>query len=318
MSGGKQKSSSKSSNNQTLDPWSRNQWETMSGNIQSGINDYKSGIQSYDKALTAGISDAEQQAGGLIDGYTGSWQGGLDDVRGLLDAGNFTQMQPQTFADFDADVYANPYADDMIAQTTGDLQEAADRQRAQTTSDTLNNSAYGGSRHGVREAMLDESLLDSIADMSASTRFNTWDRGADRFYQDVGNQMSADQYNNDLNFTRAQGLAGLLDQERGYQQQDIDRLMDYGGTVRGIEDRALAADYADYIRRREEEMKALGLDFGLLGSIPMLVDSTGESTTTQSSNPGALGIAGTLLGGAGTMFGGGGLFSEGGIFGPKG
>lgn len=318
MSGGKQKSSSKSSNNQTLDPWSRNQWETMSGNIQSGINDYKSGIQDYGKALTAGISDAETRAGGLIDGYTGTWQSGIDDVRGLLDAGNFTQMQPQTFADFDAGTYVNPYSDDIIARTTGDLQEAADRQRAQTTSDTLNNNAYGGSRHGVREAMLDESLLDSIADMSASTRFNTWNAGADRFYQDVGNQMTADQYNNDLNFTRAQGLAGLLDQERGYQQQDIDRLMDYGGTVRGIEDRALAAEYADYIRKREEEMKALGLDFGLLGSIPMLVDSTGESTTTQKTNPGALGIAGTLLGGAGTLFGGGGLFSEGGIFGPKG
>ena len=317
MSKGKQKSNTTSSTTQTLSPWSQNQYQTQANQIRSNIDDYRGGITAYNGDLTAGISDAERQAGGLVDQYTGSWQDGTNEVRGLLDAGNFTNMNPQTFADFDADTYVNPYADDIIARSTGDIQEAADRARTQTTSDTLTNGAYGGSRHGVREAMLDESTLDAIGDMSAGTRFNTWNAGADRFYQDVGNDMTATGYNNDLQAQRAQGLAGLLDQERGYQQQDIDRLMEYGGTERAIEDRALAAQYADYIRQREEEQRALGLDFGLLGSTPMLVNSTGESSSVQSSNPGALGIAGTLLGGAGTMFGGNGLFSEGGIFGKR-
>jgi hypothetical protein len=317
MSGSKQKSRSSSSTTQTLNPWSQNQWQTQADQIRDNIADYKNGIAGYGGDLTAGISDAEQRAGGLIDQYTGSWRPQMDNLTGMLDAANFTQVSPQTFADFNADTYVNPYAQDMIDATNADLQLAADRQRAQSTSDSLTNNAWGGSRQGVREGMLDEGLLRAIANNEASTRYNVWNAGADRFYQDVGNQTAADQYNNDLQLTRTQGLAGLLDQQQGYQNEDIQRLMDYGATTRSIEDRALAAQYADRLRQRQEEQTALGLDFGLLGSIPMLVNTTGESSSVQSSNPGALGIAGTLMGGAGAMFGSNGLFGTGGIFGPK-
>lgn len=318
MSGGSQKSKSTSSSNQTLDPWSKNQYEMQAGNIQSGIDAFKSGIGAYDGPLTAGLSESEGKAGGLINDYTGSWKGALSDLRGMMEPGQFATMAPETFADFNPDVYVNPYADEMIGSVTGDLNQAADRSRTQATADTLTNGAYGGSRHGVREGAIDESLLKAVGDASSGIRFNTWNAGADHFYKDVGNKMTATNYNNDVQFTRAQGLSGLLDAERGYQGEDISRLLDYGGLTRGVEDRGLAAKYADYIRQRQEEQSALGLDFGLLGSIPMLIDSTGENTTTETSNPGALGIASTLIGGASAAFGGGGMFGAGGFFAPKG
>lgn len=315
MSGGKTKTNSRTSTTNTLAPWSQSQWETISGGIRDQIDSYRGGITPYTGQLTAGLSDEERRAGDLINESTGTWRGALDDVTSMLQPGNFRTMTPRTFEDFDADVYVNPYADDMVGRVTGDLTEAADRARTASTAQTLTNGAYGGSRHGVRDALLDETLLDSIGDASAGIRFDTWNAGADRFYQDVGNEMTATGYNNDLQFNRAQGLADLIGMGRGFEQQDIDRLMTYGATARGVEDRGLAATYADYLRMRDEERAALGLDFGLLGSVPMLVNSTGTSNSTQSTNPGALGVAGALLGGASTLFGSGGMFGAGGFFG---
>mgnify|MGYP003691643057 CR=1 FL=1 len=317
MSGGKQRSNSTQSTNNTLDPWSRNQWETVSDRITSGIDDFRSGIGAYDGPLISPMTASERRAGGIIDGATGAWR---DDVAGLaamLDGSNFSNMSPQTFADFNPDVYVNPYAEDMIGSVTGDIERATDRARTASTADTLTNGAYGGSRHGVRDALLDETMLQQIADSSAGIRFDTWNAGADNFYRDVANDMSATGYNNDLQLTRTRGLADLLDLGRTYEQQDIDRLMGFGATERSISDRDNAARYADYNRVREELMRALGLDFAQLESIPMIVDSTGESSTTTRTNPGALGIAGTLLSGASSMFGSGGMFGAGGMFGPS-
>ena len=112
--------------------------------------------------------------------------------------------------------------------------------------------------------------------------------------------MYAQQYNNDqinrgaeFDLNRAGMLSDLEGQRRGFQDQDIGRLMNFGATERSIEDQLAAREYDSYWRRLEAEM-------GLLGSVPMLVDSTGESTTR--SNPGVLGTVGTLTGGISDLF----------------
>lgn len=297
----KKKQTTKQSNNQTIDPWSRNQWEQGRNDVQSMLD---TGYQGSWGATD--MSDSERQAGDLIQDGLGSWRQGMGDARGMVEGANFTpgQLTPQTFADFDADTYVNPYADDIIRQTTGDLSEARDRSRAQITSDTLANSAYGGSRHGVREGMLDESYLDSVADMSAATRYNVWNQGADRFYQDVGNDMNAQVYNNDqvnqgaeFDLRRGGMLADMTGQERAFEDSDIGRLMNFGATERGIEDQAGQRQYNDYLTQLQTRM-------GLLGSTPILVDSTGESTTT--SRPGALDYLNTGANLWSTFMGGGG------------
>lgn len=298
MSGGKQRTTSR--NTQTLNPYSQRMFEQQLGRTREGLDQ---GYQGSWGATT--LSDSERRAGDLMNEYVGSYSGGLEDARGLINGAQFTPgtMTPRTFADFDADVYVNPYTDDQISRMSGDVTEAANRARAGITADTLSNRAYGGSRHGVREALLDESMLDTIADQSAGIRFNTWNAGADRFYQDVGNDMTAQAYNNDqrnqgarFDLERAGFLSDLVGQERGYQDQDIDRLMRYGATERNIADMAAAREYDNYWRRMQAEM-------GLLGSVPMLVNSTGETTTRN--NPGTLAVLGTLANGAAAIWGAG-------------
>lgn len=279
----KKKQTTRQSNNQTLDPWSRSQWTAGRDRVQSMLD---TGYQGSWGATE--MSGSERQAGDLIQDGLGSWRQGMGDARGMVEGADFTAgtMNPQSFADFDADIYANPHADEMIGQMTGDVEEAAGRARASITSDTLASKAYGGSRHGVREALLDESMLDTIADQSAGIRYDTWNQGADRFYQDVGNDMTAEAYNNDqinqgarFDLDRAGMLADLTGQERAFEGEDIQRLMGYGATERGIEDQVGQRQYNDYLARLQTQM-------GLLGSTPILVDSTGESTTT--TRPGML------------------------------
>ena len=281
---------------------------------------------------TTGLSDYETQAGDLINQYVGGYGDQLGNIRGMVNDANldfsdsrglinntsFTPgtLTPQTFADFNADVYVNPYADDIISRTTGDIEEAAARQRNQTSANNLAQNAFGGARHGVSDALTNEAMLDSIGDMAAQTRFNVWDRGADRFYQDVGNDMYAQQYNNDqvnqgaafdlqraamlsdltsregaFDLERAGMLSDLVGQERGFQDQDISRLMGIGGLERSITDAAAAREYDNYWRTIQAQM-------GLLGSVPIIQD--GE--TTQTTRPGLLGTAGALTSGISTLF----------------
>ena len=254
---------------------------------------------------STGLSDYETQAGDLISQYVGSYQDGIGQTRDMINETQFTPgtLTPRTFADFNADTYVNPYADDIISRTTGDIEEAAARARTATTSNNLAQRAYGGSRHGVSDALTNEAMLDSIGDMAAQTRFNVWDRGADRFYQDVGNDMYAQQYNADqlnqgaeFDLRRAGMLNDLVGQERGFQDQDISRLMGIGGLDRSVRDQAAAREYDNYWRAIQAQM-------GLLGSVPIIQD--GE--TTQTTRPGFTDYmnAGANLIGAFTQGGGG-------------
>lgn len=261
MSSGKKKQST----NNSIDPWSQQQYQGQQSRIR-GILD-----GGYTGSLGASeLSGYEREGGDLINQFVGSYGEGLDGARTAINDIDFT---PRTFADFDADTYVNPYASELISQTSGDIQEAADRTRNGIKSENLAQGAYGGSRHGVREALLDESTLDSIADMSARTRFDVWNQGADRFYQDVGNEFQADA----LGLQRGGMLADLVGQEREFEQQDIDRLMGLGERERSVEDRYAAREYDEYWRRLQAEM-------GLLGSVPIIQD--GESTSTY--RPGTL------------------------------
>lgn len=292
----KGKSTTKQSTNQTLDPYSRQQYEMQRDNTQSLLD------QGFQGSFGAsGFSDSETQAGGLIDQYVGSYGNDLNQVRDMISTP--ANLTTQNFSDFNADTYVNPYADDIIAQSSGDIEEAAARARNETGANNLAQGAFGGSRHGVSDALTNESMLDSIADMSATTRFNTWNAGADRFYQDNSNQMYADQYNIEDNLTRAGMLSDVAGQERSFQDQDIGRLMNYGATERSIEDQIAMREYDDYWRQVQAQM-------GLLSSVPIAYDSTGEST--QTTNPGVLGTVGALTTGISDVFGTGGVWPLGG------
>lgn len=241
------------------------------------------GLQ-YDGQLSAGLNDYDARARQMLLGENGQggtfMQGGRDALSSIA-----PMRAPQTFADFNADTYVNPYTDDMIGRMTGDVEEAAARARAQSDSAALANRAYGGSRHGVRDSMLDEQMLDTIADQSAQMRFNAWDRGADRFYQDQNLGMQYDAQRQGFDLQRAGMLAD-------FDARELGALQSQGGIERGVEDRRYATQYADYLRQRDEMWRRIQTEMGLLGGIPIITD--GETSNVSKNNPGALGYYGAF------------------------
>ncbi len=280
MSGGKRRT--RTSQTQTLNPWSQQQWTQQNNHLQ-GLLANRPEQQSYTGQLTAGTHGLEQLAGDRM-------------ASGYYDARDYNPLSYEN--DFDQDVYVNPYRDDMIDRMTGNVQDAASRARADAKAATLANGSYGGSRHGVREALIDESMLDTIGDQTAQISYDSFNRGLGMFENDAGRHERAHFSN-----------------ERG-RQQELNNLLGVGSHLRGIEDRGLAADYAEWLRHQDainaDYWNNVNANMGLLGSIPMLVNSTGESVTKQ--NPGVAGVLGTAVQGVGSLFGAGGLFAPGGIF----
>ncbi len=304
MSGGKKKTKTKQSTNQTIDPWARQQYTQQRDRVSDLLGQP---FQPYGGQLTSReLSDSELIAKGLI-GDASNYQ---FDAGGLFGEGADMIRNTGSYADFNPEQYVNPYADQLISQLTGDVMEAADRQRTQIASDALGNNAYGGARHGVREGMLDESALDTVADQSARIMYDAYNRGTDLYGRDLDRNMQKGGLLADMGRYQNEFDSNRFDQ----RVSDLERI---GGTERAMNDRAYAADYAEAVRAREDYWRRIQAELGLLGSVPIFMDTESEGTSTQTTNPGLLATMGGIAAGAGSMFGSGGMFGAGGLFGGK-
>ncbi|CAB4140946.1 hypothetical protein UFOVP399_34 [uncultured Caudovirales phage] len=79
--------------------------------------------------------------------------------------------------------------------------------------------------------------------------------------------------------------------------------------ARGLFAQDNSNDYNEFLRQQEERQRRIQTEMGLLGTIPMLTNSTGTSQNTQSTNPGLMGTLGQGLGLASMFVPGGGLSS---------
>ena len=314
MSGGKRKSRSTQNTQQTLNPWSQNQWQTQFDNVQGMLN---SGTYTpYEGEMISGPSGAEQQAYDYVTSTT--------DPRGSA-APEYEEFNANTYNplsyenDFNEDVYVNPHRDALINQMQGDVQEAAARNRAQAKSAALANGSFGGGRHGVREALIDESELDTIADQTARIGYDSYNRGLGMFENDAARHERAFGMNEAGRYQEYQsGRDRWLDEQNQADQNEqrwLNNLMTVGSNHRGITDRQNAAAYAEHLRAEQDRWQQIQAQMGLLGSIPMLVNTQSEGTNVTKQNPGVAGMLGTGLTAAGSMFGAGGMFGQGGAFG---
>ena len=306
------KSRSRTSNRQSLNPWSSERFDRQFGAVQDMLSNT---YDPYEGQLTAGISGAEQRAYDyMMERDSGGGVGGFE-AREFERGPDYNPLSYEN--DFNPDIYNNPHAAKMIEQVQGDVSEMADRSRSETKAAAIGSGAYGGARHGVREALIDETEADAIADASARINFDSWNTGIGMFEQDAARHERAHSMNEDDRFREFQ--ANEDNRFRSYQsdlaneQNWLDNLMSVGERSRSIEDRRLAGLYADYMRGYDDHWRGIQAQMGLLNSIPMLINSEGENVTTQQ--PSLLGVAGGLSQGLGAMFGAGGMFGEGGFFG---
>lgn len=296
MSKSKSKSNSTSSTTQTLNPWSQQRFQNQFDRVQSDLS--ANPVQAYSGPLVAGLSGREQQARGLFEQNMGSFNPEFDQARDQI-------QNAGLFKDFGAVAgdYMNPYEDAVVSTTLADINRTGDEQMAGMRGRAAASGAYGGSRLGVAEGQIADNTQRNVASTAANLRYQGFNDARGFYGRDI-----------DARERRGGMLADLAERRYGLTNNDIMGLNSFGEVDRGIEQDRMGADYQEFQRQEDEKMRRLGIQTGLLGSIPMLTNTTGTSSSTSSQSPGLMGTVGAV-GGLASMFvpGGamGGLFSSG-------
>lgn len=246
--GGKSKSTSTQTS--TLNDWSKGQYDNLSGQVKGLLGGT---YQPYTGDLSAGQNAMQQQAGQSVTGLLG-----------------FTpdKISATSFKDADLSSYLNPELDNVVSRSLQGVERNRQMQRVNDSQSATAAGAWGGSRHGVADALTDEAALRTAGDLEANLRSQAFENAAGRWAADRSAQMQADQFNANAGLQGANfqlGAAGLLG-NLGAQQQAADQA-------------GLDRQYAEYLRGYEDPFKRASGYMGLLGSTPMGWNTT--NTTTQ-------------------------------------
>jgi hypothetical protein len=303
LMGGKKKVETTQDN--SLDEFSRQQYNTISGNINQLMGQE---FTPYSGQRVAGVNDLERDAINTYLQQSEGTRGLLGDATGMVQTGaQYTpeQVQAQNFANADLSAYTNPFQQQVIDAQLSEIE----RQRGQTAeridADASKAAAFGGSRQAIQQAESDRNFGDIAARTGADLRSQGFQQAAAMYQQDAARQMQADLANQQAGLSGAQLRlrgAGLLGDMAG-QMSDADMREaamrgSLGQLERGQEQAELDAQYQAYLMAYDDPYRRAQLQLGLLGNTPMLQDSRG----TQTTSGGGLGAAIAGAGQVASMF----------------
>lgn len=253
-------------------------------------------------------------------------QGGrtFADVGGTNYAAGST-IAPTTMTTAGLAPYESMYREGVIDDTLVDMRQEYERQNLARQGAAQRAGAFGGSRHGLMDAMAQEDYLDSVGQVTGQLRdqgFNTA-MGAFQRDQDLGLRGEVAQ-------EEANRSAGALN--RATFQTDQERLLRSGalaGDLAGLQQQSLLTDATALQAQgaQQQGFGQLGLDlaredeliqqqypYGQLGFLQSAMTATPfnpaifTGQTTTAPGPSTLGqIAGAGLTGIGLLSGGPGL-----------
>jgi hypothetical protein len=327
------KSKSSQETKTSLSPWSQNEFTTQRDDIFNFIDDFNTNqpYKPYTGQMVADLSGREQQARDYASANLGSTTGLFGDAEDLIRTGAGMEWNPDEVAgpervDFrtynpgDEDRFYNEFEDDVVNSTSALFDEDLGRKRSDLQSEKTLRGSYGGSRHGIADAELMRTSAMDKASLLANLKYQGHNDSLDRFERESQGVFGADTFNatGDYNARRDNAVrqddasrynienkytgAGLLDDLAGDKQdswmREVDLMDRLGMSDRQIEDAKLLAERAQYDEAAAEEWRRMQLELqtriGLLGATPMLVNSTGTSTSKVSDPMGS--ITGLLTG----------------------
>ena len=204
-------------------------------------------------------------AGQAAGAYGGALQG--QGLMGMFGADMLSSNMPGG----DLSPYMNPFTDQVIDRSIGDMQ----RERAwlgNSIEDEMlgMGSAYGGSRHGIREALADESYLKNVGDLSARLRSDSFNNAQDqqRYFSGLGGSLLGEGAGGAANLANLGfGFARDINQDQllsgALQQQQMQSVID-----------AIKGQYGGYTGAPDKR-------FNMQSVLPN-IGNAGTSTTTQS------------------------------------
>jgi len=228
-------------------------------------------------------------AGGGQNLYDSSAQGMQAAGAATQDAMNFN---PGSLQGADISAYQNPYTQQVVDQSLSDLERSRQMAINNTGAAATSAGAFGGSRHGVAEALTNEGFARQASQMSAGLNqagFNNAQQGA---MFDINNRLSA----NAQRLQAANQLAGQSGQAFGMGQELNQDMMQQGLMQQALQQQLIDAGMQQYLGYANSPQTALTLPLAAIGAIP----NGGGSTSTQSYQPGLLNylsLGAGLLGG---------------------
>lgn len=242
---------------------------------------------------------------------------------------NPTNVSAGSFLDANIDRYMNPYIQNVERQAMSRLDDQRLLSQSANADQAAASGAFGGSRHGIREALTDAETSRSMGELSANLRNQGFNTASGLAMQDFDRRMQADLANQQAGLNNAQfganvGLqnidnamrASLANQQAGLQgaqlnlagsealgQLTADKQNAYlqslqsslaAGSVRQQQQQAmLDQEKSQYDAMRNYPLEQLNIRLAALGGTQ--VPTSSSTTTPTTSNPWmtALGAAGT-------------------------
>ena len=111
-----------------------------------------------------------------------------------------TQVSPVSVAagqlsQTDLSPYINPYTDDVVNSALADLQHARQVQGVADNASATAAHAFGGTRQAVLDANTTNDYLRNVASTTAGLRQSAYQNAQQAALSDIGNRLSADQFN---------------------------------------------------------------------------------------------------------------------------
>jgi hypothetical protein len=193
-----------------------------------------------------------------------------------ITAGMETMYQPSTIAGTDMSQYMNPYENQVVQNTMGDLDRQRQIEANQLGAQASARGAFGGSRDALMQSELSRNYGQQMANTSAQMRQAGYQNAQQMAGQDIqtGLAGSANRQNAATNLGQLSNLG--FGQGMALQQQS----MQQGALEQGINQLILDAAKNQYAGYAGAPGQALQYNNAALGVTPT------PTTTTETKNPG--------------------------------
>jgi len=234
-----------------------------------------------------------------------------------------TQYNAPQFAGSDLSPYMNPYTNEVIDRSMADIERSRQMADSSMNAQAAAAGAFGGSRHGVANALTNEGFSRQAGDTAANLRLQGFNTAAGLLENDLGRQWAATELGQRSAWANQQAdLAGanlglnatgmygdLIGAQQGLQQSYGDRMMGAGMMADQRQQSLLDVPYQDYLTQQNWGLRQQGILQGGLGAAGGAL--AGQAPSTGGGLAGILGgaqlggqAAGQLGGLWGSIFGG--------------
>lgn len=236
----------------------------------------------------------------------GSFAGGFSDassaLKGLLsfDPGSVSAgaVTPQKMSGTDLESYLNPYIKNVEERALENLDRSRQSAQNANASKAAVAGAFGGSRHGIIDAVTAAETARSAGDLSATLRKEGYDRATELATGDITRDMTAQTGNRDSSLqaalanlqagisgagvrsNAANSLASVSAAGQDSLFKDVAGLLNAGQTLQAQEQAYLDRDKANFDEAQNYDTEQLNLLLASLGMSPY-----GRTETTTKTEP---------------------------------